>query len=133
MHFTQSFVVLLRAQDIYSAHYTMCRKPWTCIGTVNEKGIGPHGGKATAIKPTHVHFDHCMDLVRKWHDIRTDLENQMFALTHDETIAQGRNGTYKTDVFQGHCSDDGSKYYLGISGKPETFQRMRELYTVAND
>lgn len=114
---------------IYSAHYTMCRKPWSCIGTGNKKGFGPNGGgRGTAIKTDHVHFDHCMDLVRKWHDIRTDLENQMYAVTNDETIAAGRNGTYKPNIFQGHCNGDGSQHYLGLAGTRETFQRMKQLY-----
>lgn len=116
-------------EKIYSAHYTMCRKPWQCMATGSYDGKRtPGGGRATAIDKRMVDLDHCMDLVRRWHELRADLENQLLELTGDSSVRAGSVGTYREDVFLGHCNDDGNGGYLMLSGKEETFGRMSELY-----
>ena len=116
---------------IYSAHYTQCRKPWACIA------VGFPGGK----KPNSTHrydfaidtndciLDHCMMLLEKWHFVRHDLETKLWNLTGDDSILQeGRNGTYRSDVFLGHCTEDGKDGYIKLSGKEESYARFHELY-----
>jgi hypothetical protein len=72
--------------------------------------------------------EHCMELVKRWHEIRLDLENSMYAATQDKTILRGILGKYKKDIFRGHCSGEGGSNYTRIQGQPETFQNMQAIY-----
>jgi hypothetical protein len=111
-------------EQIYNVHYNQCRKPWNCIG------IGSHseGADKFSIPEDQVHFDHCMELLRVWHDVRIDLEMKLYELTADETVLQGQSGSYKRDVFQGHCKGNGGNQYITLQGQPETFKRIPYLY-----
>jgi hypothetical protein len=110
--------------QIYNIHYTQCRKPWNCIGL----GSLSEGGDKKSIPEDSVHLDHCMELLTVWHSHRTDLETKLLALTGDETIEEGRKSDYKKQFFQGHCSGEGQENYHVLSGRPETFKRLVELY-----
>jgi hypothetical protein len=122
-------VVLAGLQDIHSVHYTMCRKPWGC----QAKGV-PGGHRLfapnSAIDIDMVNLDHCLALQKQWHDLRSDFERKLFALTGDAQIRTATTGRYRPDVFNGHCNGDGGKHYKLISAAPETFRRVRELYDV---
>jgi hypothetical protein len=98
------------------------------MATGTPGGKAPGQGRATAINTDTVHLDHCFELVRRWHDLRTDFENQLYDLTKDETIKSGVNGTYKPEIFQGHCDGDGNEHYKLISATKETFKRVQEMY-----
>lgn len=111
-------------EDIYSAHYTMCRKPWNCIGEGREQ----RPGDKRSIEEYMVHVDHCLELQKLWHDTRTDLEDKLYALTLDATILESRNGSYFENIFRGHCTEYSSAGYQRISGLPSSFQRIPELY-----
>jgi len=113
---------------IYSVHYTMCRKPWQCQATGLPGGKKPGGERATAINIDTVNLDHCLGLVNRWHDLRKDFEDQLYALTKDESIKNGTAGSYRSDVFNGHCKGDGNDHYLLLSASDETFRRVHELY-----
>ena len=115
-------------EKIYSIHYTMCRKPWTCIGTGYPGGKKPGNGRASAIDTDMVHLDHCTMLARMWHELRADMENQLFNLTGDTAIKEAQTGNYKPDVFLGHCTEDMNDGYLKLSLKEETYNRFSELY-----
>jgi lipopolysaccharide biosynthesis glycosyltransferase len=115
--------------QIYSVHYTMCRKPWQCMAKGAPGGHDPGGSRGSAIDIDTVHLDHCLELVRQWHSLRTDFENQLYDLTQDESIKRlGAPGTYMADIFQGHCEGDGNEHYITLSGLEETFGRIHELY-----
>ena len=115
-------------EKIYNAHYTQCRKPWACIGTGSAGGKGSNGQRASAVNTDVAHLDHCMMLLNKWHALRSDLEEQLFKLTGDSSIRDGSMGNYKNDTFLGHCSEDGYKGYINLSGKKESYARIPELY-----
>ncbi len=110
-------------EKIYNIHYTQCRKPWNCIGegdsTVFEK---------SSIPEDSVKLDHCMELLTVWHNMRTSLETQLYELTGDEVIQEGQVGTYKNQVFHGHCKANGQSHYLPLRMKPESRKRIKELY-----
>jgi hypothetical protein len=108
----------------------MCRKPWQCMATGLPGGRVKGGARATAINTDTVHLDHCLALVKKWHDLRSDFEQQLLALTGDAQISTATTGQYVPDVFNGHCDGDGNKHYKLISAAPETFRRVHELYDV---
>ena len=113
-------------EEIYSIHYTACRKPWLCP-SVGDKEDKNNRGKT--IPEDVVHVSHCLKLQSVWHTFRSDLEDKLFNLTNDNTIReQGQSGTHMKEYFQGHCKGHGYMNYLGISGKPETLQRIPELY-----
>ena len=115
---------------IYNVHYTQCRKPWACIAVGQPGGTKPGGKRGVdfAIDTNAVKVDHCMMLQNRWHAVRTDLEQKLFQLTGDATILNGRNGTYKEDIFMGHCSEDGAPGYIRLSGKEESYSRFHEIY-----
>lgn len=107
--------------QIYSIHFTQCRKPWNCIGEGDKNPSNAVGrGDKNAIPENSVILEHCLELQQTWHTYRRELEEQLFALTGDETIKEGSAGEYKKNVFQGHCSEYGGGAYLPISGTDET-------------
>jgi hypothetical protein len=67
-------------------------------------------------------------MIRKWHELRSDLELQWYNLTRDELILQGRAATYKTDLFHGHCSGDGNSNYHAMQATLESLQQLPNLY-----
>ena len=69
-----------------------------------------------------------MQLIGKWHELRLDLEEAIFALTQDEAVFSAR-GYYKEDIFYGHCAGEGGTNYTRIQGLPETFKRIKDLYS----
>ena len=113
---------------IYNVHYTLCKKPWQCMAIGHSGGRLPGGNRATAIDTDQVNLDHCMELIKKWHDLRSDLENQLYHLTNDQSIKNGTAGPYKPEVFNGHCNGDGNKHYVLLSGSDGSFKRIHELY-----
>ena len=113
---------------LYSVHYTACRKPWSCTDRRTDDGDN-HNHRKYSIPVDIVDFDHCMEVLKLWHAVRTDLEDDLYRLTEDEDIVKGRGGTYNKEFFLGHCTEDQSKGYLRIAaGKPETLRRISELY-----
>lgn len=113
---------------VYNMHHTQCRKPWLCQATAARGGKKPGQGRATALNTEYVNPDHCLEMAQAWHSLRSDLEESMYNLTKDESIHAAATGTYRKDIFQGHCTDDGSSHYLNIGGSPETRKRIHELY-----
>lgn len=109
---------------IFNIHYTQCRKPWNCIGM----GSTEEGADKFAIPEDSVHLDHCMQLLTVWHDYRTDLEKKLLALTGDDEVLSGQIGSYKRDVFQGHCKGNGGSQYIPLSIQPVMRKRLPELY-----
>jgi hypothetical protein len=69
-----------------------------------------------------------MDLVTRWHEIRTDFENKLFSLTNDRGIQMGRSGNHSINYFQGHCVEEGGENYLQIQASRESLLRVVELY-----
>jgi len=61
--------------------------------------------------------------------MRTDLETNLFALTNDTSIfSEGQSGTYKTELFQGHCTAEEGGGYQQLSGSSEAFRQVPVLY-----
>jgi len=116
-------------QDIYSVHYTACRKPWQCMAKgTKDKDIDGYS-KKQLIHEHQVNKDHCMELLKIWHGVRTDLEHELFKLTRSDAITGSQKGEYNSDAFLGHCTQDLEAGYLKLaSGKDEVLQRIPELY-----
>lgn len=115
-------------QNLTSIHYTACRKPWTCIAT---KSNDPNSkfDRKNSIPVDITDYKECMEKQAVWHDMRTDLENKLYALSKDERIRSGQKGTYNREFFRGHCTEDQSKGYLQVAGGvEEILQRIPELY-----
>jgi len=93
---------------IKNFHFTNCRKPWNCAGRSGEKG-----GKD--IDPRTANYDHCMEVISKWHEMRTDLEEKLYRITGKSSVKDGQKGSYKNEIFMGHCEDDGQQGYLPIA------------------
>jgi len=113
---------------IYSTHYTTCRKPWLCQATGASGGKKKGGVMASAINTDTVILEHCLQIVREWHLLRSDLESSIYELTNDDSMKLGVAGDYRKDIFQGHCDGDGSKNYLQLSLQDENMYRIQELY-----
>lgn len=74
--------------------------------------------------------EHCLALITKWHEVRLDLEEKLFAVTQDNSIKSGMTGRHRVEIFHGHCAGEGGANYTRIQGKPTTFQYpvMQQLY-----
>ena len=137
--------------QIYSIHYTKCRKPWNCIGQ-GDSSIPPEASadvkkalRKTLIPEQLIPLPHCLDLLQIWHSVRSDLEQQLHHLiqqttpssihvdnnsmgsNHTFALDHGRRGSYRPSYFQGHCLANG-KYLALANGDKETLQRIPELY-----
>jgi len=114
--------------EIYSIHYTQCRKPWNCVG----EGDTTRKNDKQAIPEDSVKLVHCMTLLREWNLQRSDLETRLLrALAGGDTAAveRGRAGTYVTDVFRGHCAGYGGDEYLPLAGgNVDVLRRIPDLY-----
>lgn len=110
--------------EIYNIHFTLCRKPWNCIG----ERSSVHGVGKQSINEDQLNYDHCMKLITIWHNVRSDLENKMISLTSDSTINEGRKGDYFKDIFQGHCTENGGSGYVPLAGHKESFMKLPEIY-----
>ena len=69
-----------------------------------------------------------MELVSRWHAIRSDFEAKFYDLTQDELIRVGQSGNHKVEYFQGHCTGEGGASYQHIQAKPESFQQVTSIY-----
>ena len=68
-----------------------------------------------------------MDVVRKWHEARTDLEMKIAKVMKDGTeVLKGQRGDYKRDVFMGHCEEDDQSGYLPIVAPKEVMARVAQ-------
>ena len=86
--------------DIYSVHLTACGKSWNC-DLENQIATSPH-----------LDTEHCLELHKVWHELRSDLENEVFKMTGNETVKQLSAGELKRDVFMGHCQNE--KEYISL-------------------
>ena len=75
--------------DIYSAHFTVCQKPWKC----------PH------VSPSGL----CADLHRQWFQARKELEMSSRSFTFTE-----KSGKHNPNVFLGYCSKSRSNGYIPL-------------------
>ena len=116
-----------KIEDIYSIHYTACRKPWSCIASKADDPTNQYPRK-NSMPVDIVHFDQCMESRRVWHEYRRDLESKLYDLTKDEGVLRGNAGEYNKEYFLGHCKADQSSWYLRLGGSPETIKRIPELY-----
>eukprot|EP00984_Skeletonema_dohrnii_P025686 scaffold14865_cov114-Skeletonema_dohrnii-CCMP3373.AAC.4 len=102
---------------IKNIHFTNCRKPWNCAGCKEDEQCT---GKNDHIDPRTADYDHCMQVAKTWHEMRNDLEQQIVALTgNDKVLSEGQKGSYKKDVFMGHCDADGQSGYVPIAASKE--------------
>jgi hypothetical protein len=116
--------------DIYSMHYTMCRKPWLCQAIGARGGKKPNGGgRGSALNTDVVNVEHCLLMAQKWHLLRSDLESSIYNVTKEESVKLGSAGDYRRDIFQGHCNDDGAEHYLTIANSDEkVISKIQDLY-----
>ena len=104
---------------IKNIHFTNCRKPWSCVGEVSNKTDDLKA--SAAIDPRTADYNHCMEVIQLWHAMRTDLEVTLLQCTGKSAISDGQKGSYKQDVFMGHCDKNGADGYLPIAMAEEIF------------
>lgn len=108
---------------IHNVHFTQCRKPWNCVG------LGVLGGnKGKAIDTSAGSYEKCMELVTKWHELRSDFETKLFALTNDQRIKAASQSSYKMEIFHGHCGGEGGGNYSQIDASEKSFARVSQMY-----
>ena len=118
-------------KNIYSAHYTVCGKPWVCTTegvSYAAKTRKSYRGENYVINTDAVDLDHCYQLIEKWHATRTEFEEELYTLTQDESIKALRAGDYKSGLFHGHCSGEGAGNYTALELKRETLLAVQKLY-----
>ena len=101
--------------DIQSVHYTNCRKPWNCIGIKWAKG---QAKTEQGIDERNSNYDKCMEIIQQWHLLRAELEDMAMrspSADASQLAKQWRSGTYKEEVFRGHCHGNGQSKYIPLS------------------
>ena len=85
--------------QIYSVHYTICQKPWSCLS--HSEDILQHRL--------------CRQLTHEWYQIRKEYQNHVVG-----------DGTYDVNQFYGYCHSSGSKGYQPI---PKQYYHARSSVT----
>ena len=126
-----------KLQDIFNIHYTMCRKPWMCIGESDailpqikrEKPMQRTSEEKKLIPESSVHLDHCMELLKVWHGHREDLEKKLLVRNQEQKgdIESGFAGEYKREVFAGHCRANGD-YITLAQGNVAALKQISMIY-----
>ena len=112
--------------EIYSAHYALCGKPWYCASksTPQQPNKKQDKGKPFVMRDFQVNRDHCMQLVERWHSMREDFENAVGI--HDE--ARAKTFSYKREYFHGHCGGEGNEYYDHLIVEPHLYKNIGLIY-----
>jgi hypothetical protein len=111
------------ANSIYVARYDneQCTKPWKCTTKGAKKG-----NVGSFINTASGKLDHCLDLLREWHDVRSDLEALLRNETGDKELDKARKGKHKPSVYQGHCQKESG--YLPIAMLSKHQSKIPSLY-----
>ena len=81
---------------------------------------------------TTVDLDHCFKLHRRWHELRSDLENELLSKIADESLFKNiANGTHEIDTYYGSPRDTSETGQLSSSRSasaqiPGTRSRRRD-------
>lgn len=81
-------------KDIFTAHFTLCQKPWHCLKHSKDR----------------LQDRLCRKLFHEWYRIRADFEKPSVA----ENIKVGK-GEYEPEHFRGFCKSGGKKGYLPLN------------------
>jgi len=98
----------ITVDQIRTAHFTLCQKPWECLSHNQEM----------------LQHKLCYDLFTEWYKIRADLELSWDGRSLSDIEAEGDNGSkeifvvgngsYKKEHFRGFCNSQGGKGYIPI-------------------
>jgi hypothetical protein len=113
---------ILPVDQVKSAHYTACKKPWECTipnpRTPRNKADVPRLQALTNITT-------CGLLIRKWFDLRQEFEDELQKV--GGITPSSRNGAYRQDFFGGYCRSPG--VYIPMEPPPEDFD-ITKVYGV---
>ena len=109
---------------IYSAHYAVCGKPWYCSSTSTAEELNQKKdlGKPFKMREYAVNRDHCLELVKRWHRMRNDLERAL-GIPDVKSLT-----SYKPEIFHGHCSGEGNQYYDHLPVDPHIYKQIDVIY-----
>ena len=104
--------------QVYSAHYTACKKPWEC--KVAHPRV-PRDKKQVYRLENLVNVTYCMSLVKEWFELRKDFEDELKRASGKEPSK--RDGRYEDGHFLGYCRGSGG--YIPIEAPPDGFDIER--------
>lgn len=71
--------------------------------------------------------DHCLELDRRWHELRNQAEDKIEAVIPESNVGVGRDGTYMPETFMGHCRHFGPRGYIPMLKPGDVaIQKLRE-------
>ena len=119
--------LVTEVEKVYNIHYAACGKPWMCtdVGTTNALVKGD----SFMIDIRSVYLDHCMGLLKLWHDHRSDFEKKLHLVLNVDEYNITSDGNYNRDIFQGHCKGLGINNYTAIGLGVESMRKLEGLYS----
>ena len=114
---------IIPVEQVKSAHYTACKKPWECAI--------PHPRKSNNARQVHrlsrlTNITTCGLLFRKWFHLRHDYEVLLQHVTHGQIVPslsssphEGQQQSYEPQYFGGYCTGRGQ--YIPLTPPPEHF------------
>lgn len=72
-----------------------------------------------------VDLDHCSQLHRAWHELRSDIEHEVFLRTVDELIKNLTDGQHEPDIYMGHCRNESE--YISMQELSSNMEDMSEI------
>jgi alpha-N-acetylglucosamine transferase len=114
---------ILSVDQVHSAHYTACKKPWECSLPYPRK---PKNPKQQYRLNELTNITTCGLLFRKWFDLRKDFEAQL--QHHAGVMPPPHNGNYEAQYFGGYCHSRGS--YIAMIPPPVQNFDIATMYGV---
>jgi hypothetical protein len=121
----------LPIDQVKSAHYTACKKPWECTLPYPRKPSKRQKNQKHRLQEL-TNITTCGLLFRKWFDLRTDFEETVYQQVTAQTngtklLFRGRDGSYEKQYFGGYCENQFQ--YIPMEPPPEDFN-ITQMYGV---
>ncbi|KAL3915764.1 MAG: hypothetical protein SGILL_005494 [Bacillariaceae sp.] len=113
---------ILAVDQVKSAHYTACKKPWECM--LPKPRVPKNPDEKLRLKEL-TNITTCGLLFERWFDLRRDFEEKLNLI--GGVNPSPRNGKYETQYFGGYCQLKGK--YFSMQPPPEDFD-IKRLYGV---
>ncbi|KAG7344636.1 hypothetical protein IV203_019032 [Nitzschia inconspicua] len=108
---------IVPVQDVKSAHYTACKKPWECTLPYPRK---PKQKRKEYKLNELTNVTTCGLLFRRWFDLRRDFEDALERAAG--VVPSPRNGKYEPQYFGGYCEDRGR--YIPMNPPPPSSKQQ---------
>lgn len=115
--------------DLYSIHYTACRKPWNCVAEAIPGGRTKGASYGNALDTRVADPTHCLKATQIWHAHRADLERRI--QQQRDSYQKNEAGPYQREYFLGHCTEEKQYARMDLIKETEVYDGVYRSYSEA--